>query len=114
MAKNKLPATIEKRILITGGTGFLGAHIVRNFLAAGVLRLEILPGAHGSRKCRRRRPAARDNESFPAARRRRRAAEFDQTRARFPRPQNSLQPKRRAEFCRCRRCCGGFYFRSGE
>src|SRR5439155_12021259 len=42
MAKNKLPATIEKRILITGGTGFLGAHIVRNFLAAGETNLKVM------------------------------------------------------------------------
>ena len=42
MAKSKVWAKTEKRILITGGTGFLGAHIVRQFLAAGETNLKIL------------------------------------------------------------------------
>ena len=32
----------EKRILITGGTGFLGAHIVRHFLDAGEKNLKVM------------------------------------------------------------------------
>ncbi|MEO6656551.1 MAG: NAD-dependent epimerase/dehydratase family protein [Pyrinomonadaceae bacterium] len=45
MAKIKALAKTEKavkRILITGGTGFLGAHIVRQFLAAGEKNLKVL------------------------------------------------------------------------
>ena len=42
MAKSKSLAKIEKRILITGGTGFLGAHIVRQFLAAGETNLKVM------------------------------------------------------------------------
>ena len=32
----------EKRILITGGTGFLGTHIVRQFLDAGETNLKVM------------------------------------------------------------------------
>lgn len=42
MAKAKAIAKTEKRILITGGTGFLGAHIVRQFLAAGEKNLKVM------------------------------------------------------------------------
>ncbi|MGB5013558.1 MAG: NAD-dependent epimerase/dehydratase family protein, partial [Pyrinomonadaceae bacterium] len=45
MAKTKAPAKSErseKRILITGGTGFLGTHIVRNFLAYGETNLKVM------------------------------------------------------------------------
>jgi dihydroflavonol-4-reductase len=46
MAKTKALAKTEKaekqRILITGGTGFLGAHVVRNFLAAGEKNLKVM------------------------------------------------------------------------
>lgn len=35
-------AKTEKKILITGGTGFLGAHIVRQFLAAGEKNLRVM------------------------------------------------------------------------
>ena len=42
MAKTKALAKMEKRILITGGTGFLGTHIVRNFLAYGETNLKVL------------------------------------------------------------------------
>lgn len=45
MAKTKAPAKAEKaekRILITGGTGFLGTHIVRNFLAYGETNLKVM------------------------------------------------------------------------
>ena len=33
--KTKALAKTEKKILITGGTGFLGTHIVRQFLEKG-------------------------------------------------------------------------------
>lgn len=45
MAKTKALAKTdkaEKRILITGGTGFLGTHIVRNFLAFGETNLKVM------------------------------------------------------------------------
>ncbi len=45
MAKTKALAKTEKpekRILITGGTGFLGTHIVQNFLAAGEKNLKVM------------------------------------------------------------------------
>lgn len=42
MAKTKALAKQEKKILITGGTGFLGAHIVRNFLAFGEKNLKVM------------------------------------------------------------------------
>ena len=45
MAKTKALAKTEKtekKILITGGTGFLGTHIVRNFLAVGEKNLKVL------------------------------------------------------------------------
>ena len=42
MAKTKAIIKNEKRILITGGTGFLGAHIVRQFLAAGEKNLKVM------------------------------------------------------------------------
>ena len=45
MAKTKALAKTEKpekRILITGGTGFLGTHIVQNFLAYGEKNLKVM------------------------------------------------------------------------
>ena len=43
MSKNtKAPAKIKKKILITGGTGFLGTHIVRQFLDAGEKDLRVM------------------------------------------------------------------------
>ena len=42
MAKTKALAKTEKKILITGGTGFLGSHIVRQFLGADEKNLRVL------------------------------------------------------------------------
>lgn len=42
MAKPKAITKTEKRILITGGTGFLGTHIVGNFLAYGETNLKVM------------------------------------------------------------------------
>jgi dihydroflavonol-4-reductase len=40
--KTKALAKTEKKILITGGTGFLGAHLVRQFLDAGAKNLRVM------------------------------------------------------------------------
>lgn len=42
MAKSKALAKTEKKILITGGTGFLGAHIVRQMLDTGERNLRVM------------------------------------------------------------------------
>lgn len=42
MAKTKALAKTEKKILITGGTGFLGSHIVRQFLDGGETNLKVM------------------------------------------------------------------------
>jgi len=42
MPKKKAIAKIEKKILITGGTGFLGTHIVRQLLDAGEKNLRVM------------------------------------------------------------------------
>ncbi len=42
MTKKKTVTKVEKKILITGGTGFLGAHIVRQFLDAGEKNLRVM------------------------------------------------------------------------
>ncbi len=42
MAKSKALEKTEKKILITGGTGFLGTHIVRQFLDAGERHLRVM------------------------------------------------------------------------
>lgn len=42
MAKTKALAKTDNKILITGGTGFLGAHIVRQFLEAGEKNLRVM------------------------------------------------------------------------
>jgi dihydroflavonol-4-reductase len=42
MAKTKALAKTENKILITGGTGFLGTHIVRQFLDAGEKHLRVM------------------------------------------------------------------------
>ncbi|HCA58062.1 MAG TPA: NAD-dependent epimerase [Blastocatellia bacterium] len=42
MPRKKALAKVEKKILITGGTGFLGAEIVRQFLAAGEKNLRVM------------------------------------------------------------------------
>jgi len=40
--KTKTLAKSEKKILITGGTGFLGTHLVRHFLDAGAKNLRVM------------------------------------------------------------------------
>ncbi|HEX8287628.1 MAG TPA: NAD-dependent epimerase/dehydratase family protein [Pyrinomonadaceae bacterium] len=40
--KTKALEKIQKKILITGGTGFLGAHLVRQFLDAGAKNLRVM------------------------------------------------------------------------
>ncbi len=40
--KTKALAKTEKKILITGGTGFLGTHLVRQFLEAGAKNLRVM------------------------------------------------------------------------
>ena len=40
--KTKALAKTEKKILITGGTGFLGTHLVRQFLGAGAKNLRVM------------------------------------------------------------------------
>ena len=40
--KTKALVKTEKKILITGGTGFLGTHIVRQLLAAGEKNLVVM------------------------------------------------------------------------
>lgn len=42
MAKNKAITKVEKKILITGGTGFLGTHIVRQLIDAGEKNLRVM------------------------------------------------------------------------
>jgi dihydroflavonol-4-reductase len=42
MARTKALAKIEKRILITGGTGFLGSHIVKQLVARGEKNLKVM------------------------------------------------------------------------
>ena len=42
MARSKALAKTEKKILVTGGTGFLGTHIVRQFLDAGEKNLRVM------------------------------------------------------------------------
>jgi len=42
MAKKKVIAKVEKKILITGGTGFLGTHIVRQLIDAGEKNLRVM------------------------------------------------------------------------
>ncbi|HQZ95400.1 MAG TPA: NAD-dependent epimerase/dehydratase family protein [Pyrinomonadaceae bacterium] len=42
MAKSKAITKAEKRILITGGTGFWGTHVVRQFLDAGEKNLKVM------------------------------------------------------------------------
>jgi dihydroflavonol-4-reductase len=42
MAKTKALAKTEKKILVTGGTGFLGTHIVRQMLDAGAKNLKVM------------------------------------------------------------------------
>ena len=42
MAKTKALAKTEKEILVTGGTGFLGTHIVRQMLDAGEKNLRVM------------------------------------------------------------------------
>src|SRR5689334_22014639 len=40
--KKKALTKVEKKILITGGTGFLGTHIVRQLIDAGVKNLRVM------------------------------------------------------------------------
>ena len=42
MAKKKALAKVEKKILITGGTGFLGTHIVRQLIDSGAKNLRVM------------------------------------------------------------------------
>lgn len=42
MPKKKAIAKLEKKILITGGTGFLGTHIVRQLIDAGETNLRVM------------------------------------------------------------------------
>lgn len=42
MAKKKALAKVEKKLLITGGTGFLGTHIVRQLLDAGEKNIRVM------------------------------------------------------------------------
>lgn len=42
MAKKKALAKLEKKVLITGGTGFLGAHIVRQMVDTGARNLRVM------------------------------------------------------------------------
>ena len=42
MAKSRALAKTEKKILITGGTGFLGSHIIRQLLESGERKLKVI------------------------------------------------------------------------
>jgi len=42
MVKKKALAKVEKKILITGGTGFLGSHIVRQLIDSGAKNLRVM------------------------------------------------------------------------
>src|SRR6476660_3948319 len=42
MAKSKALTKTAKKILLTGGTGFLGTHIVRQMLDAGAKNLRVM------------------------------------------------------------------------
>src|ERR1041384_1640039 len=42
MAKSRALSKTEKKILITGGTGFLGTHIVQQMLDAGEKNLRVM------------------------------------------------------------------------